>query len=163
MAARTAAGEVPGTDPDPEAGPTPLLLYAVKQVELAVRARLDEVLRPAGITVPQYTALSVLARRDGLTNAELARSSFVTPQATGDLVTALERRGLVARRADPAHGRRLLIRLTERGRDLMAGVDAEVRALEELMTGDLSARERGAFRDYLNRARTALTGGPPAG
>jgi hypothetical protein len=35
----------------------------------------------------------VLDRRAGLTTAELARNSFVTPRAMGDLVTALERRG----------------------------------------------------------------------
>ena len=74
----------------------PSLLYAVKQVELAVRAHLDELLRPSGITALQYTALTVLARRAGLTSAELARNAFVTPQSMGDLVTALERRQLVA-------------------------------------------------------------------
>ena len=43
MAARAASDGAPGTDTGP------LLLYAVKQVELAVRAHLDDVLRPAGI------------------------------------------------------------------------------------------------------------------
>jgi DNA-binding MarR family transcriptional regulator len=56
----------------------PSLLYAVKQVELAVRARLDEGLRGSGITVPQWTALTVLARREGQTSAELARNAFVS-------------------------------------------------------------------------------------
>ena len=58
----------------------PSLMYEVKQVELAVRALMDEVLRPAGVTTLQYTALTVLAGRDGLTSAELARNSFVTAQ-----------------------------------------------------------------------------------
>ncbi|MEO6087476.1 MAG: MarR family transcriptional regulator, partial [Umezawaea sp.] len=75
----------------------PSVLYAVKQVELAIRARLDEVLKPLGVTSSQYTALTVLDRRDGLTSAELARNSFVTPQAMADLVVALERRGLIVR------------------------------------------------------------------
>jgi DNA-binding MarR family transcriptional regulator len=135
---------------------TPSLLYAVKQVELAVRARLDELLRPSGTTAVQYTALTVLDRRGGLTTAELARGSFVTPQAMGDLVTALERRGLVERRPDPGNRRRLLIGLTEAGQDLLAGFDGAVRALEEKMLRDLGADERAALGDYLNRARAAL-------
>ena len=139
---------------------TPSLLYAVKQVELAVRARLDELLRPSGTTVVQYTALTVLDRRGGLTTAELARGSFVTPQAMGDLVTALERRGLVERRPDPGNRRRLLIGLTEAGQDLLAGFDGAVRALEEKMLRDLGADERAALGDYLNRARAALAVGP---
>ncbi|MEU0932912.1 MULTISPECIES: MarR family transcriptional regulator [unclassified Embleya] len=153
MAARATGNDTPGAA-------APLLLYAVKQVELAVRAHLDELLRPAGITALQYTALTVLDRRDGLTSAELARNSFVTPQAMRDLVTALERRALIARRHDPAHRRRLLIALTPAGQALLARTRDEVDALEERMLDGFSRAERGAFRDYLNRARTALAGGP---
>lgn len=153
MAARAAADDVPQ-----DSGP--LLLYAVKQVELAVRAHLDDLLRPAGVTALQYTALTVLDRRDGLTSAELARNSFVTPQAMRDLVTALESRGLIARDHDPEHRRRLLITLTPAGQALLRDTDADVRALEQRMLSGLSAAERQAFRDYLNRARTALAGGP---
>src|SRR3954471_13494096 len=133
----------------------PSLLYAVKQVELAVRAHLDELLRPSAITALQYTALTVLDRRGGLTTAELARSSFVTPQTMGDLVTALERRGLIERSPDPGNRRRLPVGLTAGGHDLLAGFEGAVRALEERMVGDLSAGERAALADHLNRARAA--------
>lgn len=139
----------------------PSLLYVVKQVELAVRARLDELLRPSAITALQYTAMTVLARRDGLTGAELARNSFVTPQTMGDLVTALERRGMITRHPDPAHGRRLLIDLTPAGHALLAEVGDAVGALEDRMLRDLDAAERAALRDYLNRCRTALAAAPP--
>ena len=143
------------------ADPTgPSLLYAVKQVELAVRAHLDELLRPSGITALQYTALTVLARRAGLTSAELARNAFVTPQSMGDLVTALERRELVARHRDPRHARRLLISLTPVGQELLARAEPDVRALEERMLGSLAAGERAALRDYLTRCRSALADGP---
>lgn len=145
---------------DTQAEAAPLLLYAVKQVELAVRAHLDELLRPTGITALQYTALTVLDRRDGLTSAELARNSFVTPQAMRDLVTTLEKRELITRRHDPAHRRRLLITLTPTGQALLSDTRDDVAALEERMLGGLDAAERQAFRDYLNRARTALAGGP---
>lgn len=143
---------------DPAAGPS--LLYAVKQVELAVRAHLDELLRPTGTTALQYTALTVLARRAGLTSAELARNAFVTPQSMGDLVTALERRELVVRHRDPRHARRLLISLTPAGEELLARMEPQVRALEERMLGGLADGEREALRDYLNRCRTALADGP---
>lgn len=139
---------------DQAAGPS--LLYAVKQVELAVRSHLDEMLRPSGITVVQYTALTALARRDDLTSAELARNAFVTPQSMGDLITALERRDLVTRHTDPRHARRLLISLTPDGEDLLARMSSQVRALEERMLGDLTSGERTELRDYLNRCRNSL-------
>ena len=140
--------------------PSPSLLYAVKQVELAVRAHLDELLRPAGITALQYTALTVLDRRAGLTTAELARNSFVTPQAMGDLVTALERRSLIERHHDPAHRRRLLISLTPAGQELLAEFAERVRALEERMVAGLTPEERTKFATYLNRSRAALATQP---
>jgi len=135
----------------------PSLLYAVKQVELAVRARLDEVLRPTGVTTQQYTALTVLARRTGMTSAELARSSFVTAQAMTDVVAGLERRELITRTADPAHGRRLVISLTPRGQALLAELGDAVAAIEEQMLSRLTADERSGLRDVLNRCREALT------
>jgi DNA-binding MarR family transcriptional regulator len=143
---------------DQAAGPS--LLYAVKQVELAVRAHLDELLRPSGTTVLQYTALTVLERRSGLTSAELARNAFVTPQSMGDLVTALERRDLVTRHRDPRHARRLLISLTPAGQELLTRMEPQVRELEERMLGGLANGERAALRDYLNRCRSALAENP---
>src|SRR3954447_19312066 len=116
MTARPRPGAAPARSLPPR---PPSLLYAVKQVELAVRAHLDELLRPSGTTVLQYTALTVLDRRDGLTTAELARNSFVTPQAMGELVTSLERRALIDRRPDPGNRRRLLISLTPAGAELL--------------------------------------------
>ncbi len=136
----------------------PSLLYAVKQVELAVRAHLDEVVRSAGLTTSTYTALTVLERRTGLTTAELARNSFVTPQAMADIVTALERHALVSRRADPNHGRRRLISLTEAGRAVLAGLAPAVTALEERMVTGLDTEARAALRHSLNSCRSALAG-----
>ncbi|QES24976.1 MarR family transcriptional regulator [Streptomyces venezuelae] len=134
----------------------PSLLYSVKQVELATRARLDELLRPSGVTALQYTALTVLERRDGMSSAELARNSFVTPQSMSDLVGALERRGLIARSPDRASRRRHVISLTDEGRALLALHAPAVQHLEDEMLTGFTARERAAFRDLLNRARAAL-------
>ena len=136
----------------------PSLLYAVKQVELAVRARLDEVVRDVGLTTSTYTALTVLQRRTGLTTAELARNSFVTPQAMADIVTALERRALISRHADPDHGRRRLIILTENGRTVLAELAPAVAALEERMLAGLDTDARVALRHSLNACRSALAG-----
>ena len=56
----------------PTAGTEPMLLYLVKQVELAVRSHLDNLLRPAGLTALQYTALTVLERHRDMSAAQLA-------------------------------------------------------------------------------------------
>jgi DNA-binding MarR family transcriptional regulator len=142
-------------------GHPPSLLYSIKQVELASRSHLDELVRPAGITALQYTALTVLELRNDLSAAELARNSFVTPQSMSDLVSALERRDLISRTRDPASRRRHIISLTDGGRALLSVYAPAVRKLEETMLDGFTDAERTAFRDHLARCRAALSRIPP--
>lgn len=132
------------------------MLYTVKQVELAIRRHLDDLLKPAGVTALQYTALTVLGRRDGLTLTELAHNSFVTVQSMADLVRSLLRRELISRRPDPEHGRRQLVSLTQAGRALLDRYEDEVRALEEAMLSPLSDGESEELRRLLALCRRAL-------
>ncbi|WP_234537882.1 MarR family winged helix-turn-helix transcriptional regulator [Streptomyces shenzhenensis] len=135
----------------------PSLLYMIKQVELVVRSHLDELVRPAGITALQYTALTVLERHDGLSAAQLARDSFVTAQSMADLVRSLEARGLIRRERNPRNRRELLILLTDAGRELLAGVAGPVRELEERMVRELTAHQEEQFRLALSKAWHALS------
>jgi DNA-binding MarR family transcriptional regulator len=139
----------------------PSLLYAIKQVELAVRSHLDDILKGSGVTAVQYTALTVLHRRDGLTSAQLARNSFVKTQSMADIVTALEKARLISRRRDPADVRRILISLTDQGRDLIAQYDDPVRKLEVRMTDGLTASQIRDLRQSLNHCRATLSDHPP--
>ncbi|MET7700881.1 MULTISPECIES: MarR family winged helix-turn-helix transcriptional regulator [unclassified Streptomyces] len=135
----------------------PSLLYMVKQVELVVRSRLDELVKPAGITALQYTSLTVLERHDGLSAAQLARDSFVTAQSMADLVRSLENRGLVRRERNPRNRRELLILLTDEGRELLERFTEPVRELEERMVRDLTAHQTDQFREALSRSWHALS------
>jgi DNA-binding MarR family transcriptional regulator len=128
---------------------SPLLIYMVKQVELAVRARLDEIVRPAGLTTAQYTALSVLERHTDMSSAQLARSSFVTAQSMADMITALEDRKLIERHRDRTDRRRLVVALTGDGRALLDRCRPEVAALEATMVTGLSAPQTKALRATL--------------
>ncbi|TCK22953.1 MarR family winged helix-turn-helix transcriptional regulator [Pseudonocardia endophytica] len=141
--------------------PEPSTLYLVKRLELAIRKVLDDVLRPHGLTAPQYTALTALAQRDdagadGLTSAQLARRSFVTPQTMHEQVIALERAGLVAREPDPSNRRLLRIRLTGAGRNRMRECADVVADLEGRVDTALGPDERDGVRDALGRALAAV-------
>ena len=142
-----------------DAGPT--MLYLVKQLELAVRAQLDEVLRPSGITPLQYTALTVLERRSDLSTAELARNAFVTDQSASDMVTALEDRGLILRHADPVDRRRRVLRLTDAGQAFLGAARAGVEGVEAQMLAPLTAAEAASFRRFVTACRAALADTPP--
>lgn len=134
------------------------LLYLMKQVELAVRARLDDMFRPIGLTALQYTALTVLERHPDLTSAELARNSFVTAQTMSDMVAALQDGGLIERHRDPADRRRLVLSVTSEGRRLLGRYRGRVAALEAEMLTGLSATQTQQLRWALLSCRTALAG-----
>lgn len=132
------------------------MLYLVKQVEQAIRAHLDDLLRPLGLTTDQYTALSVLEQPHDLTSAELARRSFVRPQTMHEMITSLDQRGFVERHRDPGNRRILLIRLTAKGRDMLEKYDEQVQSLQERMLATLSTRKRQDLRDALAACRQSL-------
>jgi len=128
---------------------TPSLLYSAKRLELVIRARLDDMLRGSGVTTLQYTALTVLEHRDGVTAAQLARDSFVTPQSMSDMLRALEANSLISRSANPASRRELLVHLTERGVALLEKFAPKAKAIEDQMTHGMDATAAQTFRTDL--------------
>ena len=141
---------------------SPLLLYMLKQVELAVRARIDEIVRPVGLTAAQYTALTVLERHPDMSSAQLARNSFVTAQSMADMITALEDRKLIERHRDKSDRRRLVVALTDEGRALLDRCRDDVDALEATMLSGLSAAQTKALRATLATCYTNLSKGGAA-
>ncbi len=139
----------------------PMLMYLVKQVELAVRSRLDELLRPDGLTALQFTALTVLERHPDLSSAQLARNSFVTGQSMADMITILEERRLIERHRDQADRRRLVVALTDGGRELLDRYREKVTALEAQMVAGFTEIEISALRESLHACRANLGGHPP--
>jgi DNA-binding MarR family transcriptional regulator len=138
----------------------PTLLYVMKQLELAVRSRLDDIFRPIGMTALQYTALTVLERHPDLSSAQLARNSFVTAQTMADMITALEDRSLIERHRDPDDRRRLVVALTGDGRKLLNRYRGKVSALEQEMLSDLTKRQAAELRRSVLACRAALTEHP---
>ena len=98
---------------------------------------------PTGLTLPAYTALSVLRDQDGLSNARLARRSLVTPQSMSEVLALLVEQGYVRRSAEPGHGRVIRMELTEAGNRALERCDRAVDAVEREMLGDLDAGRGG--------------------
>jgi DNA-binding MarR family transcriptional regulator len=121
--------------------------YLLKEVSSALRAAMEEVLRPLGMTVTHYACLELLAQRPGLSNSELARGAFVTRQSMNVLLQALEREGFVTRPAAAPVGKVLPTRLTPRGRRSLEKATVAVRSIEiKMLTGLTEAEQANAFR-----------------
>jgi len=115
--------------------------YILKRAQQSLRARMDLELRAHGLTTPQYAVLSAVAVSPGISNADLAKSAFVTPQTMQGIIAMLEKRGLLERSPDPDHGRRLMTQLTANGRRAMKSADATIKKVEAMMISSISSYE----------------------
>jgi DNA-binding MarR family transcriptional regulator len=140
----------------------PQIGYMLKHAQALLRARMDEVLRPLGLTVPQYACLELLNHDPGISAAELARGAFVTRQSMNALLQTLLDRGLVERPLRPASGRALPAVLTSRGAELLGRAQAVVDDVERRMLSGLTERETSALGHALGACAAALEGPPSA-
>ena len=130
--------------------------YLLMRVHRALRATVDDTLRPHGFTMPQVAVLFALGRKTGLSTAELARLAFVTPQAMGEVLAGLEAKGFVIRRAHDSHGRILPAELTAAGLEARNLCHEVLARAESQMLSDLSDDERHMFGQSLERCLVGL-------
>jgi DNA-binding MarR family transcriptional regulator len=110
---------------------------------------MDSGLSEAGLTAAQYAALANLEESAGLSNAELARRSFVTPQTMVRIVAALEDRGLVTRTRRPGNARILETELTDAGREALAAGHRIVYDIEQHMSRPLTREQQATLAEIL--------------
>lgn len=125
----------------------PRAIYFLNQANHAVRSRLEAALAPMQMTGIQYTVLSVIGARDGLSSAELSRRFFVTPQTMNELIGSLQRRNLITRKEDPANRRILRMSLTAEGKRMIKACDAAADTVERDVFSFLPQESYQQFRD----------------
>jgi DNA-binding MarR family transcriptional regulator len=126
-------------------------IYLLVLAQYASRMRVEQVLKPYGVTGLQYSILAVVDRHAGLSSAQLSRRFYATPQNMGQLLASLEARGLIQRQEDTDNRRVLRISLTEEGRRLVREGGQAMERLEAEIYQDFSAEELAAFRASLRR------------
>lgn len=157
-----------GAKPNPgsprfDAGDGPRISYVIARLERAVRREINERVSRYDLTVLQYTTLSVLGRRGELSNAQLARRSYMSPQAMSEVIEALESKGLVRRKPHPNHRRVYPAVLTARGRKVLAECEQAVDEMEAVMLGGLPPIVQQHLREGAVSAVRALHAGLPNG
>lgn len=117
------------------------LAYLIGRLDRMVRRELEETLTEVDLTIAQYTAMSVLSRRPGLSNAQLARRSLVSPQAMNQALSGLVERRLIHRPSKP-EGRALAIELTAQGQQVLDQIAPLIDAAEDHLLSDLRPKQR---------------------
>jgi DNA-binding MarR family transcriptional regulator len=131
----------------------PRISYLIGRLHRVLRRKLDEGIRAHGLTVAQYAALSILGQQPGLSNAQLARRSFMSAQSANQVLQRLQEEGLVSRALDPEHGRISRTELTARGHRVLGACERVVDTVEAEMLRPIARTQRGRLIEDL---RTCL-------
>jgi len=135
--------------------PSRSLGFGLKRLQQALRARMDGGLAEFGLTAPQYAVLALLAADSGISNAELARRSFVAAPTMIRIVTTLEEGGLIVRGEHPAEGRVMRTELTAAGRERLAAAAAHVQKMEDVLNSH-AGQAAEVILAWLNASADAL-------
>ena len=140
-------------------GPDGHVGYLLRQAHQAFRAAAQAELGPLALTLPQYSVLTVADAEPGLSGAELARDSMLTPQTTNEIIALLVKANLLERRPDARDRRVRRLIVTEAGQELLARARPAVHAVERRMTASLSDADLALLRGWLSDCARNLAAG----
>ena len=132
-------------------------VYGLRILNHYFSQRFSGALETHDLTLPQMGILFDVARIRGVSSAGLARVRRMTPQTMSEIITGLERDGLLERR--PRHGRTLGLYLTAAGTARLTKAGSAAAGIEREMLAALSAREQERFRELMFKCVTQLTAG----
>ncbi|WP_233856141.1 MarR family winged helix-turn-helix transcriptional regulator [Paraburkholderia sp. HD33-4] len=132
--------------------------YVVGQLDRLLKRSFIDVLGEFGLTLPQFTALSVISASGAMTNAKLAERSFITPQSANEVVKTMEANGWVGRAGHPTHGRLIHLFLTDEGRRVLKECDSAIDTLEASMLDGVTEIPVDTLRKVLQRCVSNLRG-----
>lgn len=137
-------------------GPEGHLGYLVRQASVAVRAAMEKALADLEITPPQFSVLTMIVAYPGVSGAELARLTFLTPQTINVIVRNLEKAGAIEKSAHAVHGRILRLAATAKGQALLKRCRARVMEVEDKLAGLVGRDEERMVRRWLSAVGEAL-------
>lgn len=99
----------------------------------------------------QYDFFFVISKKQGLTQKELTEHMFVEKSTTAKAVKDLEKKGFIRKVKDKDDGRRELLYLTEKGRELEEKVKRIYRESVKRAASTLNPEEDRLLRELLTR------------
>ena len=92
--------------------------HLIRDVHRCFSRMLQEMIAGEDVTTPQWFFLRVLWDEDGLSQATLSNRVGLTTATTVVALNTLEKKGLIERQPHSSDGRKLIIKLTSRGRKM---------------------------------------------
>jgi DNA-binding MarR family transcriptional regulator len=130
-------------------GESGYLAYLLRQASAANRLNMERQLADLGVTLPQFYVLTMLGAYPGISGADVARLTMLTPQTVSVIMNNLEKMGAIARQPHPVHGRIQTTALTEAGQSMLAECRIRAREVDKRLRAGLTTEEEQVIRRWL--------------
>ena len=140
-----------------ELGPAFEFMRALWAVDHQLQSASKRLEATAGVTGPQRMVVRLVGRYPGIAAGQVSDLLHLHPSTLTGILKRLEKAGLVARRPDPADGRRALLVLSPRGRTVDAVRGGTVEAGVRRALARLSPRAVAGAREVLEALSEELT------
>jgi len=118
--------------------------------------RAIRVLKKSKINIPQFHILKVLQEEGECTMGQLAKRLYITTSAVTNLVTKLLKNNLVKRKHALRDRRLILIKITGRGKKIVAGVWNQVYGFFNSLLANLNQEEKKLWRKLWEKVYSSL-------
>ena len=133
--------------------------YLLWQTGHAVSRVMVAALEPVELTPSQFAALVHVNREPGVSCAELARRTNLTPQSMQTALQPLVRRALVERRPHPVHRRVVGLYPTTAAAAILEAAENAVQTADAALVARLGAEEGEILQRLLRRVLTTIRPG----
>jgi len=132
--------------------------YRLKRAFNVVQADLSHVLKPFGLRMITYSALTIVADNPGMRQSELAKSlDMERPNLVG-IIDQLQRKKWIRRDPAPTDRRAHALVLTELGQDLVARATEAVAEHDRMVFAGLTGDELKNLHQALQKIESMTTG-----
>lgn len=149
--------EIEAQEPEPERH-IGYLIRRAQQLHVAVWARVVS----TEISSVQYSILVLLERHSGASQRELCDMVDLDRSTIAELVSRMERRGLISRHRDPDDGRRNTLEITGRGLLERQRLRPLVEKVQEELVAPLAQEDRALLWRALRAVVDRDDGAPPS-
>ncbi|MFB9414457.1 MarR family winged helix-turn-helix transcriptional regulator [Dactylosporangium matsuzakiense] len=129
--------------------------FLVRHAWLTLRGVVAEALVEHDLSVAQFASLLLLDESPGMSVADVARKVSTARQSANEMLTGLEKAGLVERKPHPTDRRSQQIFLTAAGRARLDEAIPTVQAVEARLSSGFSADELAVVSAWLRRMTEA--------
>lgn len=132
------------------------VILNVMYTQNVVADKFNELLKPYEVSGEQYNVLRILRGQKGaaVNMCDIQERMLARNSNTTRLIDKLLLKQLVTREVCPENRRKMEIRITNKGLDLLHELDPKVKAHEQLFASNLNAAELEQFNALLEKYRT---------